>query len=118
MFANQGLEMVEGQFGGTAFRAVYPHRDFEPDRIENQGLPTAIAFYSAFFTSIWLWLYILAVLVIIGVVVGVVLCCCAGGDGEEKKEDMMEEKMEEEEKKEDDMMMEEEKKDDMEAMME
>ena len=63
-----------------------------------------------------LWLYILAVLVIIGVVVGVVLCCCAGGE-EEKKEEMMEEKMEEEEKKEDEMM-EEEKMDDMEAMME
>ena len=56
-----------------------------------------------------LWLYILAVLVIIGVVVGVVLCCCGGDD--EKKEEMMEEeeKKEDEEEKKDDEMMEEAK---------
>ena len=51
-----------------------------------------------------LWLYILAVLVIIGVVVGVVICCCSGGDDEKKDDMMMEEEKKEEEEKMEDMM--------------
>ena len=45
-----------------------------------------------------IWIYLIIVLVLIGVVVGVILCCCGGkkeGEGEEKKEGEEEKKDEE-----------------------
>mmetsp|Transcript_2162 Transcript_2162/g.3792 ORF Transcript_2162/g.3792 Transcript_2162/m.3792 type:complete len:94 (+) Transcript_2162:160-441(+) len=49
----------------------------------------------------FIWVYVLGVLIIVGVVVGIVLCCCLGDDSKPKPESMeqMMEKMGEEEKK-------------------
>ena len=57
-----------------------------------------------------LWLYILGALIVIGIVVGAVICCCSGEDANKKGEETKD-------KKEGDMMNDPEMGDDKDKMM-